>query len=129
MRLTKAEREQVRAMFDGRCAYCGEQLSARWHADHFAPVMRGVGSYWSGQPAARMENHHIGNMKPSCAPCNISKATYSLEQWRTVIAGHVDALNRNMPTYRLARKYGLIQETGITVEFHFERVARQLEPS
>ena len=28
MRLTKAEREQVRAMFGGRCAYCGCELGA-----------------------------------------------------------------------------------------------------
>lgn len=126
-RITKAEREQVRQMFGGRCAYCGEPLSTRWHADHFEPVMRGVGSYWSGQPALRMENHRLDNMMPSCASCNISKATYSLEQWRDVIAGYVDAISRNMPTYRLARKYGLIQETGATVTFYFERAAAEKE--
>jgi len=86
--------------------------------------MRGVGSYWSGLPAARMENHRIDNMMPACAPCNISKATYSVEQWRGVIAGHVGALNRNLPTYRLAKKYGLIVEPVMSVKFHFERVAR-----
>lgn len=122
--LTKAERAQVRSMFDGRCAYCGELLAARWHADHFEPVMRGVGSYWSGLPAARMENHRIDNMMPSCAPCNISKATFSIDQWRLIIAGHVAVLDRNQPTYRLAKKYGLIAEMQKTVEFYFERVKR-----
>jgi hypothetical protein len=124
-RLTKAEREQIRSMFGGRCAYCGEPLAARWHADHVEAVLRGVGSYRSGLPAARMENHRIDNMMPSCAPCNISKATFTIDQWRSVIAGHVGALSRNLPTYRLAKKYGLIQETGVAVKFYFETVAEQ----
>lgn len=122
-RLTKSEREQVRQMFGGRCAYCGEVLGERWHADHVEAVLRGVGSYWSGLPAARMQNHRIDNMMPSCPPCNISKATFSIEQWRSIIAGHVGALNRNQPTYRLAKKYGLIAETNETVTFYFERRA------
>jgi hypothetical protein len=122
-RLTKSERATIRQMFDGRCAYCGEPLAERWHADHVEPVMRGVGSYWSGLPAARMENHRIDNMMPSCAPCNISKATFSIDQWRLIIAGHVAVLDRNQPTYRLAKKYGLIAETQKPVEFYFERLA------
>jgi len=68
-----------------------------------------------------MQNHRIDNMMPSCAPCNISKATFSIEQWRSIIAGHVGALNRNHPTYRLAKKYGLIAETNEAVTFYFER--------
>ena len=40
MRLKKAEREQVRMKYGGRCAYCGNDLGERWHADHFAPVIR-----------------------------------------------------------------------------------------
>lgn len=126
-RLTKAERATIRQMFDGRCAYCGEPLAERWHADHVEPVMRGVGSYWSGLPAARMENHRIDNMMPSCAPCNISKATFSIDQWRLIIAGHVAVLDRNQPTYRLAKKYGLISETQKPVEFYFERLAANAE--
>uniref|UniRef100_UPI003F5084CE HNH endonuclease n=1 Tax=Caballeronia sp. LjRoot34 TaxID=3342325 RepID=UPI003F5084CE len=114
-------------MFDGRCAYCGEPLADRWHADHVEPVMRGVGSYWSGLPAARMENHRIDNMMPACAPCNISKATFSIDQWRLIIAGHVAVLDRNQPTYRLAKKYGLISETKKPVEFYFERIAAIVE--
>lgn len=119
-RFTKAEREEIRKMFDGRCAYCGESLGSRWHADHKEPVMRGVGSYRTGLPAARMENHRIDNMMPACMPCNISKATFSIDRWRLIIAGHVAALNRNQPTYRLAKKYGLIADFDIPVVFYFE---------
>jgi hypothetical protein len=46
--LTKKQRIELRMMFGGRCAYCGVQLTGKWHADHaglrwrkrqFIPVM------------------------------------------------------------------------------------------
>lgn len=35
MKLTKQQRAELRNKYDGRCAYCGDLLSDRWHADHF----------------------------------------------------------------------------------------------
>ncbi|MNG38046.1 hypothetical protein D3C84_1255930 [compost metagenome] len=49
----------------------------------------------------------------------------SLEGWRRWIAGHVNSLNSHHPIYRLAKVYGLIQETGAPVVFHFEKVAQE----
>ena len=40
MKLTKAQREQVRLKFGGKCAYCGCDLPERWHADHIEPIGR-----------------------------------------------------------------------------------------
>jgi hypothetical protein len=131
MRLTKAQREAVRLMFDGRCAYCGESLPDRWHADHVEPVVRALltkrtadGRYKlvSGDPH-HPERDTIENFMPSCPPCNISKHSMSLEVWRGWLAGHVNSLNAYTPIYRLAKRYGLIQETGAPIVFHFERVA------
>ncbi len=62
MRLKKAEREQVRLKYGGRCAYCGVVLGDRWHADHLAPVVRellskqtaaGTWSWYQGNRSAR----------------------------------------------------------------------------
>lgn len=125
MRLTKAQREQVRMKFGGKCAYCGCVLPDRWHADHMEPVLRGVGSAVTGLPMARMENDRIDNMMPSCPPCNISKQSMSLESWRGWLAGHVNSLNAYHPIYRLAKAYGLIQETGKPVVFYFERITME----
>lgn len=121
MKLSKAEREQVRQKFGGRCAYCGCDLPDRWHADHVEPVKRGCGSYWSGKPAMYMENHRIDNILPSCPPCNINKASMSLEVWREWIGMHVASLHRYSSNYRIAKAFGLIQETGAPVIFYFER--------
>lgn len=133
MKLTKAQREQVRQMFDGRCAYCGEPLPGRWHADHVEPVIRDLvvketahGTYrlTSGKPS-RPDLDVIENFMPSCPPCNISKHSMTLEVWRGWLAGHINSLNAYHPIYRLAKKYGLVQETAAPVVFYFERVAKE----
>lgn len=130
MRLTKAQRAQLRTMYDGHCAYCGIVLPDKWHADHFEFIQRdhkrvetsdGSGK-WVAAPPLRPEFDVIENYRPSCAPCNLSKGRMDLETWRGWLAGHVTSLNSYHPTYRLAKQYGLIQETGAAVVFHFERV-------
>lgn len=125
MKLTKAEREQVRMKFGGKCAYCGEPLSDRWHADHFEPVERII-KYVSGKGAVqtgecyRPERHRLDNMMPACPPCNIDKHSMSLEGWRRKLQDATNVLARNNPTYRHAKRFGLLQETGARVTFHFE---------
>lgn len=120
MRLTKSERDHVRGMFWGRCAYCGEELPSRWHADHLEPVVRGA---WIGKPPERPDNHRLENMMPSCARCNISKGSMSLEFWRGWIAKHVESLNQYHSIYRVAKSFGLVAETGKPVTFYFETAA------
>jgi hypothetical protein len=127
MRLTKTQRTDLHAMFDGRCAYCGCELGARWHADHFDPCerkltwVRGKGLVQTGE-FHKPENNRLDNFMPSCAPCNISKHSMTLENWRAWLAGHVNSLNQYHPIYRLAKAYGLIVETGAPVTFYFEKV-------
>ena len=120
MRLKKAEREQVRMKYSGRCAYCGNELGQRWHADHFEPVIR----LPDDRVAEQLQNHNLTNMMPTCAPCNLSKSRMQLEDWRRWLAGHVNSLNQYHPIYRLAKAYGLIAETGAEVVFHFEKVSQ-----
>ncbi|KWF83482.1 HNH endonuclease [Burkholderia cepacia] len=128
-RLTKEQRARLRQKYDGRCAYCGTQLPDRWHGDHVDPVVRAVETtrdsegHWrlvSGSPR-HPERDVESNYMPSCPPCNISKGAMDLEQWRQWLAGHVASLNAYHPIYRLAKVYGLIQETGAPVVFYFER--------
>lgn len=128
-RLTKAQREQVRGMYGGRCAYCGELLSEHWHADHFEPVRRDLkivqterGYRYRSGPPTRPEYDVIGNYMPSCAPCNIDKHAMSIEAWREKLSRTLQVLNKNYPTYRHARRFGLVVETAAPIVFYFERV-------
>lgn len=118
MRLSKKERIELHAKYDGHCAYCGCLLGNRWHADHLKPVIR----LQDHRVAERLENHVMDNMMPACAPCNVSKGRQTLEGWRQLLAGHINSLNSYTPIFRIAKAYGLIVETGKPVVFHFETV-------
>jgi hypothetical protein len=138
MKLTKIQRASLREKFDGRCAYCGEMLGERWHADHFEPVVRKLtwvrdkGLVPTGE-LHQPENDRIENMMPSCAPCNIDKHAMSLEGWRMKLSRTLEVLQRNNPTYRHALRFGMVEEKPAPIVFYFERVgaagARGLEGS
>lgn len=131
MRLTKQQRDSLRLKFDGCCAYCGEPLGERWHADHIEAVERKLEFVRTDRSTRlrttgevhRPERDCIENLNPACAPCNIDKHAMSLESWRKKLQDSVGVLTRNQPTYRHALRFGLVQETGAVVVFHFERVA------
>ncbi|WNH54812.1 HNH endonuclease [Stenotrophomonas oahuensis] len=127
MRLNKHQRELVRMRYDGRCAYCGEMLGARWHADHLVSVGREFVFVAGGTRAtgklSRPENDQIDNLMPACVPCNIDKHSMSLEAWRAKLARACDVLASNIPTYRHAVRFGLVRETKSPVIFYFERRA------
>lgn len=130
MRLTKAQRATVREKFGGRCAYCGQPLGERWHADHLEAVqrklehVRGKGFVTTGE-FHRPENDHIANRMPACAPCNIDKHAMSLENWREKLANTLGVLRRNDPTYRHALRFGMIEEKPAPIVFYFERYCAQ----
>jgi 5-methylcytosine-specific restriction endonuclease McrA len=55
--ITKDERAAMSEYFEGQCAYCGDKLPKRWHADHIVSVDRGG-------------FNHVSNRVPSCPRCN-----------------------------------------------------------
>jgi hypothetical protein len=129
VKLTKAQREYVKNKYGGRCAYCGSELQNRWHADHLEPVVRklkhipgkgvvALGEMWN--PNA----DKIENIMPACPACNIDKHSYPLEFWREQIQDSCNILTRNTTTYRRARRFGLVEETGVQIEFYFEKFER-----
>lgn len=126
MKLNKAQRATVRAMFGGRCAYCGCELGATWHADHVEPCQR----KWAvvkGRAVAtgdfyKPENNRIDNFMPACPPCNIDKHAMPLEGWREKLARTLDVLKRGYPTYRHALRFGMLEEKPAPVVFYFERL-------
>ena len=126
MKLTKAQRQTLRGMFDGRCAYCGNPLGDRWHADHVEAVERKMkwvdGRLVTTQEVHRPECDTIENLMPACPPCNIDKHTLSLENWRTMLEQRPSVLRSNYATFRSLERFGLIQETREPVVFRFEKV-------
>lgn len=132
MKLSKAQREHLRGMFDGKCAYCGGGLGDRWHADHVEHVEREM--KWTDRAndgsrrlvctgkVHRPERDTIANLMPACAPCNIDKHTFSLDEWRQIILRSNEVLARDVGTFRRALRYGLVNLVDKPVVFYFEKV-------
>lgn len=143
----KGDRQKVFDKYGGRCAYCGCELNKRWNVDHVEPVvriMKTIPGYWknietnekvdqmqgwkpghvhvnSKQVFDRMtypERDTIENSLPSCHSCNITKSSMSLEEFRGWIQGATRRLDtNNYASYKFAKRYGLVLETGIDVKF------------
>lgn len=129
MKLTKAQRATLHSMFGGRCAYCGVELGASWHADHFEPCERKLSYDYKSRrfvPTGEFrkpESNRIDNFMPACPPCNIDKHAMKLEDWREKLARTLEVLQRNYPTYRHALRFGMLEEKPAPIVFYFEQLA------
>lgn len=115
--MKKADRLQVFDKYGGHCAYCGCELGKGWHVDHLEPVVRlNTGDFM------RPENDHLDNLMPSCPSCNNYKSTFGIELFRKEVGLLVGRLNKNFTQYKIAKRFGLVEESGIPVTFYFETV-------
>lgn len=62
--ISKAE---IKKLYNSPCFYCGNTIAG--HADHVVPIAKGG-------------RHSIGNLVSACAPCNMSKGSKFLSQWK-----------------------------------------------
>lgn len=79
MYISKKNREIVRSLFDGKCAYTGTELLSDWQVDHVEPVRR---NWWLNNSAMLEKNHKLENMLPSQRIINHYKHSMNLEQFR-----------------------------------------------
>lgn len=103
--------------FGGRCAYCGCELPEKgWHADHVEAALRkwefgerqsngtrravATGKFW------RPENDAIENLFPACAPCNLFKATFSVDLFREEITRQAERARAYSVNFRTAERFG-----------------------
>ncbi|MRT06962.1 HNH endonuclease [Pantoea agglomerans] len=131
MALTKKQRAELRMKFGGKCAYCGCDLPDKgWHADHVEAALRkwefgprrldgtrrtvATGEHW------RPENDVIGNLFPACAPCNLFKATFTLECFREQIVAQAERARLYSVNFRTAERFGLVEVVDKPVVFWFE---------
>ena len=127
--MKKTDRELIFNKYDGKCAYCGCELTKGWHADHIEPILRDFiynknkQRFETNGIYRNPENDNLQNYNPSCPSCNIQKNSYTLEQFRENIKQFVNSLNQYSTQYKFAKKYGLVSENDIEVKFHFETVS------
>ncbi len=103
--MKRIEREKIRNMFDGKCAYCGKNLEKIFHVDHVEPIYRG-----RKEKPCHSGTDTEDNYFPACPRCNRWKATLSVEMFRDELSKQVERLRRDSASFRLAEDYGLIVE-------------------
>lgn len=113
-------RKRVHAKYGGRCAYCGDKITLKqMHVDHKKPIFRNWGTNHSVPAHAGTDT--IDNMMPSCAPCNLWKKTFTVEQFRDEIAKQLERVRVKSGGFRLAERFNQVEATGKPVLFWFER--------
>lgn len=119
-----AKRKAIWDKSNGHCWYCGIELGEKgWHIDHVVPVVRIPGTGIMEQP----QHDTFENKVPSCASCNLNKHSMHLESWRRIIKGYVVSLNRDSTQYKVAKRYGLVEEIEKEVTFWFEENKAELK--
>ena len=116
-KLSSKERKEVYDKTSGHCAYCGCEIPFKgFNADHVQCLA------WNGIEADTVEN-----MLPSCRSCNNYKHTMTLESFRTELGKIPSRLQRDINTYGIAKRYGMITEDIKPIEFYFEKVGIKLD--
>jgi len=129
MAVSKKDREIIFSKYGGKCAYCGDTLQKGWHVDELLPVRRNMkynkdkSKFVHDGTYEHPERLNIDNQIPSCPSCNINKHSMSLEEFRNLIAGFMKHLNEVSTQYKIAKRYGLINETIKPIVFYFERAS------
>ncbi len=127
----KVDREKIYNKFGGKCAYCGIKLNGKFQLDHIIPKANYKNKKYRNNEFPEFLKHlgendvdHIDNLFPACQSCNVYKHSYDLEFFRRNISRLIFQLNEHSAQFRMAKRYGLVNETGIEVEFYFEKAVK-----
>ena len=117
---TKQKRAKVFNKYNGRCAYCGDELEFM-HIDHIVPKQRGMDYAEAQKLGIPKGKDNIENLNPACPSCNISKSTYPLEVWRNELKLKINRLRRDVTNIRILERYGLLEfKEDKEIVFYFE---------
>lgn len=116
--IPKKIRVELYDKYNHRCAYCGCDLEYKdMQIDHLKSV------YANTDIKLTMSNdemYDINNLMPSCRQCNFYKSSMQLEDFRERLTTTMMGNLKKEFTYRLALKYGLIEEHINQIQFYFE---------
>lgn len=117
--ISKEKRQQVFNKYNGKCAYCGCDLKLNsFHVDHIEAKFRGTPQEYLKRIKG---SDKLENFNPSCPSCNSSKSTFQIEDWRKELCLKLKRLHRDNSSYRIALRFGMIEEKETKVLFYFEK--------
>ena len=109
MNISKKDREIIKGMFNGKCAYTGTDLLPDWQVDHVEAVRR---NWWTNS-AMFEENHKLQNMLPAQKIVNHYKHSMGLEEFRRFMIGfhlRLVKLPKNPKTEKSAKRKAYMLE-------------------
>lgn len=117
--IPKSIRKQVYAKYNGHCAYCGCEIPEKgFNVDH----LYCLSNYEYIEEFTGIDVHSIDNLMPACGSCNRYKATMDLETFRKQLQKIPDRLKRDVSTYNIAVRFGMVQENREPIKFYFEKL-------
>lgn len=118
--IPKRVRLEVYEKCNHRCAYCGCELEYKdMQVDHIKSIYSNM-EY--KQTMTEQEMYSIENLLPACRQCNFYKSVFTLEVFRERLQTTMIKNLRKNFGYRLAVKYGLVEEKMKPITFYFERL-------
>lgn len=118
--MNKKTRDLVKSKYNNKCAYCGCELQKGWHVDHIEPKFRNQEEVTLKGFKRERGKDDVSNYNPACPRCNRWKGTWSIEEFRREISLQIERLERDSAPFRIARDYGLLNETQKEVKFYYE---------
>ena len=117
-KIPKETRINLYNRYNHKCAYCGCDLEYKdMQIDHVKSVYVNM-DYKSIMTEEEMYGEE--NFLPACRQCNFYKSTFTVGEFRDRLATvMMDNLRKDF-NYRLAAKYGLVEEHVEPVKFYFE---------
>jgi 5-methylcytosine-specific restriction endonuclease McrA len=126
--MKKTDRQKIYDKYDGRCAYCGEEIKFkdmqvdhviskrffRWHIENKYKIPSFL------LHLKEEDVNHIDNLFPACRVCNKWKSALHLELFRDELSAQIKRLNNYSSNYRIVKKYGLVKEEIKPIVFYFE---------
>jgi 5-methylcytosine-specific restriction endonuclease McrA len=127
----KSARKEVYDKCNGRCAYCGAELNGKFHVDHVVPQEQFKQHISSSVYVPDFLKHlteydveHIDNKLPACGSCNNYKSSMHLELFRSQIGELVTRLNKRFTQYKIAKRFGQVEEKETPIIFYFEKLTK-----
>lgn len=118
--IPKKTRIELYDKYNHKCAYCGCDLEYKdMQIDHIESVYANT-DFKQIMTTEQMYNKK--NLMPACRQCNFYKSSMDLETFRKQLS---DTLIKNLQKtfqYRMALKYGLIEEHIEPIKFYFETI-------
>jgi hypothetical protein len=115
--IPKSVRRAVYEKYGGHCAYCGCEIPFKgFNVDHLHCLKH----YEYLEEFTGIDVNSIENLMPACGSCNRYKSTMDLETFRKQLQKIPDRLQRDVCTYNIALRFGMIQECREPIRFYFE---------